>query len=98
MSKEQVANILRSNRASLDGFHIKTVSLFGSIARDEAKDSSDIDLLVEFEPDARIGLFEFARIQRYLSAMLGRHVDLVTPDALHKALKTAILREAVHAA
>jgi uncharacterized protein len=94
---EQVTDILKRNRDNLDNFHIKSIYLFGSVVRDEKKDPNDIDLLVEFEPDAKIGLFEFARIQRALSGLLGCNVDLVTPEALHKALKERIMEEAVHA-
>lgn len=97
MYKDRVTDILKRNRESLYRFHIKSVYLFGSIARDENLDTSDIDLLVEFEPEAKIGLFEFARVQRALSDMLGCKVDLVTPEALHKALKGRIMEEAIHA-
>jgi len=57
-----------------------------------------VDILVEFEPTAHIGLFAFARLQRRLEDILGRPVDLATQDALHKALKERILKEAIHAA
>jgi len=45
----------------------------------------------------RFGFFAFARLQRRLSDILGRPVDLVTPDALHKAMKNGILKESIHA-
>jgi hypothetical protein len=77
---------------------VKSISVFGSLVRGDERPDSDVDLLVEFEPDARIGFFAFARLQRRLSELLGRPVDLVTPDALHKAMKTRILQEAVRAA
>ena len=56
------------------------------------------DLLVEFEPSAHIGMFEFSRLRRELSLLLGCDVDLATPDALHKSMKKDILREAICAA
>jgi predicted nucleotidyltransferase len=56
-----------------------------------------VDILVEFDPGAKVGLFAFARLQRCLQDLLGRQVDLATPKALHKALKKRILEEAVHA-
>jgi predicted nucleotidyltransferase len=59
---------------------------------------SDIDILVDFEPDARIGIFEFIRLKRDLSELLHCEVDLATRDSLHKALRKDILNEAVHAA
>ncbi len=98
MSKEQIISKLRANANSLREFHVKALYLFGSVVRGEEKQTSDIDLLVEFEDDAHIGLFEFSRLQRVLSAMLDCKVDLATPDALHKALRGRIMEEAVRAA
>jgi predicted nucleotidyltransferase len=98
MNKQQIIEIIRANRPLLEEFSVKSVSVFGSAMRGEARPDSDVDILVEFEPDARIGFFAFARLQRRLSEILGRPVDLVTPDALHKAMKNRILKEAVHAA
>lgn len=79
-------------------YSVKSISLFGSVIRNEATDTSDIDLLVEFDPDAKIGLFQFSRLRRELSSILQCDVDLATPEALHKDLKADILKEAVHAA
>jgi len=98
MNKDQVIAILRKNSESLRGFHVKELYLFGSVVRGDEKQTSDVDLLVEFEPDAHIGLFEFSRLQRLLSDILGCEVDLVTPEALHKSMKARILEEAVRAA
>lgn len=79
-------------------YSVASIYLFGSAARDEATESSDVDLLVEFDPDASIGLFRFSRLRRELSQLLECKVDLTTPDALHQNLKADILKEAVHAA
>ena len=98
MKKQQIINTLQANRELLEEFSVRSISVFGSVVRDEAQPGSDVDILVEFEPNARIGFFTFARLQRRLSDILGRPVDLVTPDALHKAMKSRILQEAVHAA
>ncbi|MBW1979453.1 MAG: nucleotidyltransferase domain-containing protein [Deltaproteobacteria bacterium] len=81
----------------LKNFSVKNLYLFGSYAREEAGDQSDLDILVEFEAEAQIGLFEFARLRRRLSELLGLEVDLVTPDALHPEMRDEILREAIHA-
>lgn len=77
---------------------MKALYLFGSVVRNDEKQSGDIDLLVEFEDDARVRLFEFSGMQRMLSAMIKCKVDLTTPDALHKALKGRIMEEAACAA
>lgn len=98
MNKEQVITTLKKNSGLLLDFHVKALYLFGSVVRGDEKQTSDVDLLVEFEPDAQIGLFEFSRLQRMLSGLLGGEVDLATPDSLHKALKGKIMEEAVRAA
>ena len=97
MTVQETIARLSSEKQLLQQFSVKALYLFGSIVRGDDRPGSDIDILVEFEPDARVGLFTFSRLQRRLSVILGRPVDLVTPDALHKALKDRILEEAVHA-
>jgi predicted nucleotidyltransferase len=98
MNCQQALQRISENRSQLKHFSVKDLYLFGSVARDEAIDDSDVDILVEFLPNAKIGLFQFARLQRFLSELLECNVDLATPDALHKDLKEDILKEAIHAA
>lgn len=97
MNKSEVIKKLASFEDELKKFSVKDLYLFGSYAREEAGEQSDLDILVEFEAGAQIGLFEFARLRRQLSELLGREVDLVTPDAIRPEMKDQILREAVHA-
>ena len=59
-------------------YHIQRLALFGSVLRPDFRPDSDVDVLVEFEPDARHTLFDFVRIQAALENVLGRHVDLVS--------------------
>ena len=98
MTREDILAKLAASRPDLDTFHVVSLSVFGSVARDEASADSDVDVLVEFDLEAVVGLFEFVRLQRYLTQLLGRRVDLATPDALHKALRASILSEAIRAA
>ena len=97
MEQARILNKLSENRQLLQAYGIKDIRLFGSVARGEAGAGSDVDLLVEFDPSAHIGMFEFSRLRRELSQLLGCKVDLATPDALHKSMKEDILREAIHA-
>jgi hypothetical protein len=97
VNKREVIKKLASFEDELKKFSVKDLYLFGSYAREEAGEQSDLDILVEFEVGAQIGLFEFARLRRQLSQLLGREVDLVTPDAIRPEMKDQILREAVHA-
>lgn len=98
MDRETVLMILSQHRRVLRDYGVKDIRLFGSVARGEAGPGSDVDLLVEFEPSAHIGMFEFSRLRRELSQLLGCNVDLATPNALHKGMKEDILREAIRAA
>ena len=98
MTKDDLIKKLTANKEELSKMGVSSLALFGSVVRGEDKPGSDVDILVELRPEARIGLFGLARLQRRLSEILGRPVDLTTPDALHKALKDNILKEAVRAA
>ena len=86
---------LRALKPALARHNVRSIAVFGSVARDEAGDKSDIDLLVEFSKAP--GLLDFVALQRELTKKLGRNVDLVTRDALHPRLKDSILAEAVYA-
>ena len=98
MDKTEILKTLSSSRRLFQEYGVKSIRLFGSYARDEGTPESDVDLLVEFEPSASVGLFEFVRLQQELSDLLGCRVDMATPDSLHKALKQDILKEAIRAA
>lgn len=74
--------------------HVRELALFGSVLRDDFRDDSDIDVLVDFEPDASIGFFELARLQRDLSAIFGRNVDVVLKQGLNPVIQKAVLESA----
>ena len=96
MRRDQALTILASQADDLRSRKVKSLSVFGSVARDEAGPDSDIDILVEFsEP---VDLFEFVGLQNHLTALLGHEVDLATPRALRRQLRDQILKEAIRAA
>jgi hypothetical protein len=95
-TREQVLATLKSQRKLLDQYGVGSISLFGSIARGEATETSDVDLLVEFSKP--IGLFQFVALKRALEETLGRPVDLATRSSLKPQLRERILKEAVRAA
>jgi len=96
LRREEILKALRESRALLDTYSVSRLSLFGSFARNEGREDSDVDLLVEFSRP--IGLFQFVRLQRELGERLGRRVELVTLAALKPQLRDRILGEAVVAA
>jgi len=97
MGRQEVLSILRANRSALnERFGVARLSLFGSVARDEAATGSDVDLLVEF--DKPVGLFSFLELQDHLETLLGCAVDLGTPQSLKPRLRARVMAELVHVA
>jgi len=74
--------------------HIYRLSLFGSVLRDDFHEGSDLDVLVEYEPDARVGYLALIRMQEELSEKLGITVDLRTPAGLSRYIRQKVLDEA----
>jgi len=75
-------------------YGVKELSLFGSAVRGEMRPESDIDLLVEFEPGARIGLIQFESLVDELAVLAGRKVDLVTKRGLKPWVRGEALKDA----
>jgi predicted nucleotidyltransferase len=73
---------------------IKKLSLFGSYLKNTASKDSDVDLLVEFEEDTEYGLVDIARIERELAGIIGKKVDLRTPEELSRYFRDTVVREA----
>lgn len=75
--------------------HIVRLAFFGSVLRDDFEPQSDVDVLVEFEPEAVVGYFELYDMERELSALLGnRKVDMNTPASLSRYFRDQVLAEA----
>ncbi len=92
-SLDEIKNILRSHKQELRmKYHVKELGVFGSFARGEESNSSDVDILVDF--DEPIG-WEYIDLIAYLESILGMKVDLVTPMALKRQIKDNILKELV---
>ena len=95
MKRSDVLSILHEKRGELsEKYGVKSLALFGSVARDEARPDSDVDLLVEF--DRPVGLFDFIGLQQFLETLLGCKVDLGTLRSLKPRLKDSVLQEAIH--
>ena len=96
MRRDTVLKILTDHRGELEQrFKVKSLALFGSLARDEATDTSDVDLLVEFD-DRRVGLLHLIGTEQHLEKLLGvERVDLVLRRSVIEELKEPILGEAI---
>jgi predicted nucleotidyltransferase len=97
VTKREAIRRLVRNREKLRGFDVRHIAVFGSTARDQATQHSDVDVLVEFEPAATVGLFTFVRLQSFLADVMGTRIDLATPDALRPEMRDEIVAEAVRA-
>ncbi len=78
----------------MEAFHVNTIGLFGSYAREEQNETSDLDLLVEFIKP--ISYFTLFKLEDYLSDKLGIHVEIVTPGGLKELIKPIIMRDVVY--
>ncbi|NEP76685.1 nucleotidyltransferase family protein [Okeania sp. SIO2G5] len=95
MQRKEALEIITSHKTTIKDFGVKSLMLFGSVARDEAQADSDVDLLVEF--DRPVGLFTFIRLKRYLEEIFDTSVDLGTPDSLKPYLQAPVTQEAIRA-
>jgi len=75
-------------------YQVRELALFGSALRDNLGPESDIDLLVEFDPSAQVGLLTLTRLQRELAALFQRAVDLVPKGGLKPMLRQSVLASA----
>ncbi len=95
-TKEEILEAIRVELSALRrDYGVDRIALFGSYARGEQSERSDLDLLVEFsEP---VDLFEFIGLELHLTDLLGIKVDLVTPDALRPLMRDSVLGSALYA-
>ena len=87
ITEDQIADFCQRN-------HIRKLALYGSVLRDDFRSDSDIDVLVEFAPDAHIGLMKMVGMERELSELVGRKVDLRTPKELSRYFRDEVIAEA----
>lgn len=97
MRRQEAISTLRGYLPALRrDFGVRRIALFGSTARDEAREDSDLDLLMDFEVGPTFD--SFMGLQFFLEDHLGRKVDLVTPDSLKRRMRPVVEREAVDVA
>jgi predicted nucleotidyltransferase len=94
MRRNEVLRLLSAHRADLRKFGVRSLAFFGSVARDEARPDSDVDILVEFVKPP--GFSRFMDLKFYLEDLLACPVDLVTQKALKPRLRTQIEKEAIY--
>ncbi|MGK7900952.1 MAG: nucleotidyltransferase family protein [Hormoscilla sp.] len=93
--RDEILAIIAAHREKLQAMGVKSLELFGSVARNEATPDSDVDFLVEF--DRPVGYFRLLEIQYYLEDILDYPVDLGTKKALKEHLREPVLEDVINA-
>ncbi len=89
MKRDEAISRLQRHEADLKRLGVAHLYLFGSTARGEARDDSDVDLFFDYEK-GKFGLFELMDVKEYAASILGRKADIMTRDSLHKTLRRQI--------
>jgi len=92
--REEILAILQQNCEAIRAYGVRRLGLFGSYARDEATEVSDLDFVVEFETKS---FDSYMNLKEFLEGLFGCRVDLVLTDAIKPRLRATVLEEAVHA-
>ena len=94
---EEKKKILKDHYKELQlKYGVKKIGIFGSYVREEQKEGSDFDILVEFKDDSEIGLLQFMNLENFLTDLLGIKVDLVEISSLKPRIGKNILKEVVY--
>lgn len=97
MHRDQIIATLRAHEGDLRLRGVQHVALFGSVARGEATEASDIDIMLDLDPAAPIGLFAYAGLKRYIAELFPGRVDVVNREALKPHLRQPALADTVYA-
>ena len=95
MRRDEIIARIRKHADAIRAEGATELYLFGSAARDEMGEKSDIDVFVDYDPDSRFSLLNLSGIHLLVMDELGREVDITTKDALHPQLRQRILSEAI---
>jgi predicted nucleotidyltransferase len=97
MKTRDAIAVLVAHRAALQARGVRHAALFGSVARGEARPDSDLDILIELDPDAKLGIFAYAGIRRYLAELFDGSVDVVDRHALKAHVRPSAESDAIYA-
>lgn len=96
MRRDEILRILREHRADVERFGVTSFAIFGSAARDQVREDSDVDILVEFQKPPTFKIY--MGLKFFLEDLLGRKVDLVSRGTLKPRVRPYVEREAIYVA
>jgi predicted nucleotidyltransferase len=97
MNRDEIIARLRENETALRQRGVAHAALFGSRARGDQRPESDTDIMIEFDPTARITVFDYAGLKAYIAALFDGRVDVVNRDGLKPYVKPAATTDAIYA-
>ena len=97
MDRQDIIARLRENDAALRKRGVRHAALFGSCARGEERPDSDVDIMIEVDPSARIGVYEYVAIKDYIAGLFDTRVDVVRRDRLKPYVRPAVVEDAIYA-
>ena len=96
-NRQEIIDRLRQNEAALRARGVSHAALFGSRARGDNRPDSDIDIMIEVDPAAGIGVYEYVALKDYIAALFDRPVDVVSREGLKPYVKPAVTTDAIYA-
>jgi uncharacterized protein len=97
MDSEEILTKLRDNEVALRARGVSHAALFGSRARGDNRPDSDIDIMIEFDPAARVTVFNYAGLKDYIASLFDRPVDVVNREGLKPYVRLAVTSDAIYA-
>jgi predicted nucleotidyltransferase len=97
MNRQEILAKLRENEAALRARGVSHAALFGSRARDDARPDSDNDIMVEFDPAARVTVFNYAGLKDYIADLFDGPVDVVSREGLKPYVRPTVTTDAIYA-
>jgi predicted nucleotidyltransferase len=97
MTRDEALQVLKRHEGELRDQGVARAALFGSLARDEAGPDSDIDVMLEFAPDAAISVWAYAGLKERIQGFFGVRVDVISRDGLNRHIRPTVEREALYA-